>query len=320
MNHTERLEHYRELCRESPDIPLFSKDWWLDAVCGKDNWDVALVFQNDRLVGALPYYVIQRYGFRFIKKPLLTPHLFPYIRMDKQKNCIRQIKFQQKIFKQLIKNIPHFHYFDLHLHYDIKNWLPFYWAGFDQTTKYSFLIEDLSDINKIWESMDKSARKNIRSAKKRLNVIEKYDMDLFFEINKQTYQKQGINPPYSKELLDRIVKFGLYHNAIKVLFAFDSDNRIHSVMMGGYDQHSLYMLAGSSDIQLRSSGAEYLLYWEMIRFASSMNLRFDFEGSMMENIEIRNRSFGAKQTQFFQIKKVNSRLLRFYHFLLNEIH
>lgn len=50
-------EQYRQFCQNEKDIPIFSKDWWLDAVCGVDNWDVVLVEKGGQIVGALPYFV-----------------------------------------------------------------------------------------------------------------------------------------------------------------------------------------------------------------------------------------------------------------------
>lgn len=38
-----KKDEYREFCLNEKNIPIFSKDWWLDSVCGTDNWDVALV-------------------------------------------------------------------------------------------------------------------------------------------------------------------------------------------------------------------------------------------------------------------------------------
>jgi hypothetical protein len=36
-------QKYRKFCKKEKNIPVFSKDWWLDAVCGEENWDVAIV-------------------------------------------------------------------------------------------------------------------------------------------------------------------------------------------------------------------------------------------------------------------------------------
>ena len=34
---------YRNLCTKEKTTPIFSKDLWMDAVCGENNWDVLLV-------------------------------------------------------------------------------------------------------------------------------------------------------------------------------------------------------------------------------------------------------------------------------------
>ena len=56
-------EIYREQCGNEPSIPIFSRDWWLDAVCGKDNWDAAVVEKGGWVVGSMPYYIKKRAGF-----------------------------------------------------------------------------------------------------------------------------------------------------------------------------------------------------------------------------------------------------------------
>lgn len=37
-----------------------------------------------------------------------------------------------------IDNLPKFDYFNMNFHYSITNWLPFYWRGFKQTTRYTY--------------------------------------------------------------------------------------------------------------------------------------------------------------------------------------
>jgi len=63
---------YRDFCKTEPTIPIFSKDWWLDAVCGKDNWDVAVVEKGGQIIASMPYYIVKRRGMRTIAMPKLT--------------------------------------------------------------------------------------------------------------------------------------------------------------------------------------------------------------------------------------------------------
>ena len=51
---TER-ERYQELCRRESTIPIFSQDWWLDTVCGMDNWGVYLIGKDMDIKASLVY-------------------------------------------------------------------------------------------------------------------------------------------------------------------------------------------------------------------------------------------------------------------------
>ena len=69
------------------------------------------------------------------------------------------------------------------------------------------------------------------------------------------------------------------------------------------------MLGGLNESAQRYGSQSYLL-WEAIKFSSSKVERFDFEGSMNEQIERFFRAFGAKQQQYFNLSKVESKLLK----------
>jgi hypothetical protein len=86
-----------------------------------------------------------------------------------------------------------------------------------------------------------------------------------------------------------------------MLFAEDSEGRIHSALYVVVDATSAYYLLGGADPQYRNSGAQNFLLWEAIRLASSRGLMFNFEGSMIEAIEKVFRGFGARQVPYLHI-------------------
>jgi hypothetical protein len=65
-------EKYREYCRSESSIPVFARDWWLDAVCGEDNWEVALIENNGEILASFPYYIKRKFGINAITMPKLT--------------------------------------------------------------------------------------------------------------------------------------------------------------------------------------------------------------------------------------------------------
>ena len=40
-------KQWREMCQSDPNIHIFMRDWWLDAVCGEDNWDCIIEYFED---------------------------------------------------------------------------------------------------------------------------------------------------------------------------------------------------------------------------------------------------------------------------------
>ena len=67
----ERKEEYSLFCNKEY-VPIYSKPWWLDAVCGANNWDVWLYKPNGIVEAAMPFYIENRNGYRYITKAPLT--------------------------------------------------------------------------------------------------------------------------------------------------------------------------------------------------------------------------------------------------------
>ena len=70
-----------------------------------------------------------------------------------------------------------------------------------------------------------------------------------------------------------------------------------------------------SDTALRTSGAISILLWRAIQDMAAKGLAFDFEGSMLPQVEPLYRAFGATPKHYFQIQKTSHlfyRLLKFF--------
>ena len=113
--------------------------------------------------------------------------------------------------------------------------------------------------------------------------------------------------PYSKDFVKRLDNLCEEHNARKIFFAQDENGITHAAIYIVWDENSAYYLMGSSDPDLRNSGANGFCMWEAIKHAAKVTKRFDFEGSMIEPIERLFRGFGAIQMPYFHITKTLSR-------------
>lgn len=62
-----------------------------------------------------------------------------------------------------------------------------------------------------------------------------------------------------------------------------------------YGENIGYYLLGESDVNYRSSGAQSLVIWKAINFASKVLKAFDFESSNVEGIENYRELIGEKR-------------------------
>lgn len=285
---------------------IFQQPWWLDAV-SPDRWSEVVVKKNDEIIARLPYVKKRKYGLTLITLPVLTQTLGPWLKPSTAK-YVNQLAEQKELMNSLIEQLPQSDYFVSNFHYSIENWLPFYWNGFTQTTYYSYVIENLQDLDLVWNGFQENIRREIRKAKKHAIVRTDLDLNCFLDINSLTFERQGKNLPYSRELIQRLDDACVKNQARQMFFAEDPQGRIHAAIYIIWDNKSAYYLMGGGDPQLRTSGATSLLMWEAIKFAATVTKKFDFEGSTIEPIERFFRAFGGRQIPYFQVRKNSRRM------------
>ncbi|QVM92793.1 GNAT family N-acetyltransferase [Pseudomonas entomophila] len=314
---TSLRERYRQLCEVESTVPLFSQSWWLDAVAG-DAWDVVFCEKKGVVLGSMPFVLKKKGLFTLFAMPSLTQHLGPWVRPIEGKMS-KRLSYEKDVLTDLVETIlsRRFDYFDSNWSYAKTNWLPFYWAGFKQTTRYTYVLEDLSCTDVLWEQLQENVRREVRKAEGRFNLRVRDDLgvDEFLKLNNLVFQRQGMQLPYTEDLVRRIDAACAERGCRTILIAEDAEGRRHAGVYVVWDEHSAYYLMGGGDPELRNSGATSLCMWEAIKRASAVTKAFDFEGSMIEPVERFFRGFGATQVPYFSVTKTNSWLLKGYFFL-----
>ena len=305
------VDKYRTLCIQEPSIPLFSQAWWLDATAGEGVWDVALVEKGGTIVAAMPYVPRQRYGFTLLGQPALTQTLGPWLRETEGKSSTMLAQHKDWL-QALIAQLPPFAHFIQNWHWQMSNWLPFYWAGFQQTTRYTYILQELSDEQELWQGLQENIRTDIKKAGNRLQLRVRDDLtvDDFLVLNRMTFARQNMALPYTEAFVHQLDQACAARQARKIFIAEDAQGRRHAGVYIVWDGNSAYYLMGGGDPALRNSGATSLCMWEAIKFAATVTQRFDFEGSMIEPVEKFFRAFGAQQTPYFTVSKTPSRTIK----------
>lgn len=298
MNRTQ----YRALC-ESENIPLFAQAWWLDAVAGQQGWDAVLLERGGRCVAALPFAIKRKFGLTLIGMPVLTQSLGPWVRYPENQKTSKRYGFEKDVFQALIAELPRAHGVVQSFNPTISNWLPFYWLGFSETTKYSYVLNDLSNLDRVWDGFQENIRREIRKAAKLVTIDTDADIDSFIACHEKVFSRQSLRLPYTLDTVRRLDGAAAQRGQRRIFLARDADDRVHAGVYLVWDGDRAYYLMGAGDPDLRNSGATSLTMWEAIRFASTVTNSFDFEGSMLEPVERFFRAFGATQLPYFQVSR-----------------
>lgn len=287
---------------------LFQQDWWLDAAA-PGAWDAVEVEKGGKVQARLPFTIEERWGARTLTQPALTQSLGPWVQ-DTGARYSRALSREMSLYSELIEKLPDHDLFHQNFAPEVTNWLPFYWEGFAQTTRYTYTLDMEQGLEGLWAGMDKRNRSRARKAEEELNLVESQTehLETLLDLVDKTFERQGLETPFERDLAYRLDE-AIRKNAQRIIvIAFDDDGNAHSgnYVMG--DERRMYALMSGGDPDFRASGAGVLTRWKSISWAQPRTQIYDFEGSMLEGVEHRNRKYGAVQTPFFAISRSNGRV------------
>lgn len=300
---------YRALCLNEKSVPLFSRDWWLDIVCGESFWQALLIEEKGRIVAAMPLYIPHR---GIISMPPFTQTMGPWLKAESEDTkYTKALGRRQALCQQLAEQLRSYPHFLQNFNYLITDWLPFYWEGFQQTTRYTYVLDGICNESEIWANLATNIRRNITKAREKQHILVRRGIPIadFLRIQALTFQRQKIQMKEDPEILKKLITTCRERNQGDLWGGYDEGGRLHAVAFVVWQESSAYYLGGGGDPALRASGAHSLVLWEAIRYVSQFTSRFDFEGSMLPGVERFFREFGAVQMPFFTITKGKPSLL-----------
>jgi Acetyltransferase (GNAT) domain len=245
------------------------------------------------VLGRLAFTYRRRLGLRILSQPPLTPFCGPWIKSFPGKPATRTSR-EDDVLDRLIAALPPHDVFRQRFHYAVRRWLPFHWAGLRQSTQFTYVIINLVDLDRIWVGLRENVRTQIRKAQKMLSVDHEGDVETLLGALRLTFRRQGLDMPYSADLVRRLDRACAAQGARRILVARDASDRVCAATCMVWDDQSAYSLISGNDPEHKSSGAMSLLLWESIKLAREVTGRFDFEGSMMRPVERFFRAFGGE--------------------------
>jgi hypothetical protein len=290
---------------KSPQGFLFCKTWWLKSLT-KDDFKICVIFEGDEIIAGLilPFISTKR-----IIQTQLTQSL-GILFTDLSLNNMRlqkQLTKQKELTNLLIlESEKYFKYFKIQFNYNYNFWLPLYWKNYNQTTKYTYII-DYAKYNPDIEfsRLSKGHKWIINQVKNRkeLTIVETTDIIEFYKEAEKTYIRQKKVIGYTFETLLQLHNELSVRNNSKIFKIVDEFNNIHAMEYFIYDHNEAYYWLGASDEKYRNSGGHTYLTWYAINYFKNKVSFFNFGGSMLEQVEKNFRNFSAEPVQYFEIYK-----------------
>ncbi|MCI8340767.1 MAG: GNAT family N-acetyltransferase [Eggerthellaceae bacterium] len=298
-------EAYQRFCEKNL-APIFSQPWWMDAICGEDAWDVWLCRHGDEIVAAMPYYMEDRAGLRYITKAPLTQNNGLIFSHGANSTPLSRQKAEEKIVDEACAFIEGLgvDVYEQQYHHSFSNWSPFHWNGYEAIPRYTYVIDDTSDINAVEAALSSGHRRDIRKGGRNGSLRKGLDPETFYAEHEKIFAKQGLPCPFSKELWLRLHAAIVGHGAGEAVYMETPDGDIASLAFLVWDDRAVYLLLGGSMPDFQRLDTYSMLVWESIKIAHEKGLAYDFEGSMIKRIARSFREYGAEPKLYFRIRKV----------------
>jgi lipid II:glycine glycyltransferase (peptidoglycan interpeptide bridge formation enzyme) len=301
---------YCQLC-STENVPIFMQNWWLDAVCG-DAWSVALSLdEKGEIEAAMVFSIRKKLGLTTLSEPILSPFCGVWFRQNTFKKQHEAIFYRKKNLEKLIQQLPFAHRYSFRLQTSLTDWQPFYWANWQQETRYTYRLA-LDDLKIVAENFNDNTKRNIQKSTKNFTIESSNNFDKFLEINALTYQRQALNQPIPLSLWQSVERILVEKNHRRLFFAQNTEGSFEAAIYVVFDGSTAYYLAGGATEEGRSKGAMHGLLAHAIQEAAAAGCTiFDFEGSMLRGVEPFFRGFGGELTPYFRVFKYANRFLAF---------
>lgn len=318
MSMTAGKSLYRQLCTQEP-IPIHSQAWWLDAVCGTSGWDVRVVLdKSGDPVFACPFGLSTRFGQGILRNPPLTTYLNPWIRFPEAQNTVRQYGFANRQIAAWVELLPPAAWHSFLLHPSFQNGMAFHRSGYQLRTRYTYQLQPIQNLEVLWNGVKNTVRTEIRRARDRMEVQASHEVDTFYSILEHSYRANGTPVPLTQDRLQHLVEVLQEKEQGQIYLARDAQGQPFAGALVLMDGPQAYYSLSGSDPARKNAGATNALIWKVLTDLSSSPCEsFDFEGSMLPNIEPVFRYFGGQLTPYLHVQKFPNRWMYYLQTLRN---
>jgi len=302
----DEYSQWDDLAAISPQRTIFAQRWWMEIVTHGQGRLLGC-FDGDRLIAGMPIWPCRSLGVMRLRQPPLTPYWGPLFRPLEGKP-LTQTGAGMQILRALAEALSPWSDIVMQWHHSLSNWMPFYWKGFTQTTRYTYRYPDMSDLARIANNRQNTIGQKLRRAERDgLHLEDMIDPVIAARLNRLSMARQGVD---SSEEIQRfwpeLTREALARHCLFTTAAIDEAGEIHSAAAMVWDNRCAYGILSGVEPRFRGSNAGTLIMWREIEYAATVAPEFDFEGSMVEGVEQFYRSFGGELCPYLLVTRSDS--------------
>jgi len=292
---------YKEYLKRFDYVPIYFEDWYLDACIPPGKWSYVNHETSDGDFGLWPYFIKKKSIFNYITMPHLCKWMGPLTTVDDFPN--RKLALLNKMEGKL----PEHHHFTQNLFYnntDVE------FVHYDAKESFSYQLDLTRDIETIYSKINSDYRNNKIPKAKDLKLIIDAPVDDIIKMQMASYTYAKFDIPFDEDYVRKHVKSILKKERGVILSMRDEENNLYASMFLIWDSKRAYYHLAGMNPELRKNGASIRLIWECIKYSKETigAQLFDFEGSMIPNLERVRRNFGAEKVYYKNISHTPSKL------------
>ena len=178
-------------------------------------------------------------------------------------------------------------------------------VGFSTENPSTIILNTNKSEEDLWLDMQGRARNLVRKAEKNEISIEFLDYELknievFYSMLENTFIKSGQKPPHSKDFYIFLVN-ELIASGNLLFVSIQKDMKVVAMGIFMYNHSEINFMSGTSTRVGNKYGANNLMHWEVIKFASKNKIKkYNFGGLGIPSIDKFKRSFGGYEAGYIR--------------------
>ncbi|MBN8701822.1 MAG: GNAT family N-acetyltransferase [Bacteroidetes bacterium] len=264
------------------------------------------IHQNDgQLIGGFHLYKSTTSGFSHIKNPPFIPHIGLFIK-NKSSNQASRLTFEKNCIRTICDFISNLHasIYTFSLPENFIDSQPFFWSKYKVVPNYTYHINLKNSEESIISSYSTEKRNELKKSEKEGIVVKQItDYSIVKKLVAKTFERKKENLP--SEILDKILlQFATNENSFA--FAAYKEETIVAICFCLTDSANAYYLLGGYDADSKQGSAGTSLIHAAIQHSKKLEKKiFDFEGSMITEVESFFRGFGGELKPYNTINKAS---------------